>query len=104
MSVTVTVALAVFASAVSGVPLMTPVPVSMPSPDGRPVAPYSAMSVSVVLGVMALTATPTCSDKGAVYVAEGAVRSTARARVTSLGGVYPVLLALTVTATLAPVR
>jgi hypothetical protein len=39
VSVTVTVASAVFASAVSGVPSMTPVPVSMPSPDGRPVAP-----------------------------------------------------------------
>ena len=62
------------------------------------------MSVSVVFGVMAPTATPTCSDEGAVYVAEGAVRSTARARVTSPGGVYPVLLALTVTATLVPVR
>ena len=39
VSVTVTVALAVFASAVSGVPLTTPVPLSMPSPGGRPVAP-----------------------------------------------------------------
>ena len=66
VTVTVTVALAVFASAVSGVPLMTPVPVSMPSPGGRPVAPYLAMSVSVVLGVMAPMATPTCSDEGVV--------------------------------------
>ena len=61
--------------------------------------------MSVVLGVMASAsiATPTCSDEGAVYVAEGAVRSTARARVTSLGAVYPVFEADTVTATLVPV-
>ena len=39
VSVTVTVARAVFASAVSGVPLIAPVVLSMPSPDGRPVAP-----------------------------------------------------------------
>ena len=54
------------ASAVSGVPLIAPVVLSMPSPGGRPVALYSAMSVAVVLGVMALTATPTFSDEGAV--------------------------------------
>ena len=66
VSVTVTVALAVFASAVSGVPLTTPVPVSMPSHGGRPAAPYSAMSVAVVLGVMPPMATPTCSVPGAV--------------------------------------
>ena len=39
VSVTVTVASAVLASAVSGVPLITPVEVSMSSPGGRPVAP-----------------------------------------------------------------
>ena len=39
VSVTVTVASAVFASAVSGVPLIAPVVLSMPSPGGRPVAP-----------------------------------------------------------------
>ena len=39
VSVTVTVALAVFASAVPGVPLIAPVVLSMPSPGGRPVAP-----------------------------------------------------------------
>ena len=39
MSVTVTVASAVFASAVPGVPLIAPVVLSMPSPGGRPVAP-----------------------------------------------------------------
>ena len=36
---TVTVASAVFASAVPGVPLIAPVVLSMPSPGGRPVAP-----------------------------------------------------------------
>ena len=39
VSVTVTVAPVVFASAVSGVPLIAPVVLSMPSPGGRPVAP-----------------------------------------------------------------
>ena len=37
-SVTVTVALAMFAAAVSGVPLMAPVPEWMVSPKGSPVA------------------------------------------------------------------
>ena len=37
-SVTVTVTAAVSASAVSGVPLMAPVPEWMVSPEGRPVA------------------------------------------------------------------
>ena len=38
MSVTVTVALAGSAAAVSGMPLIAPVVPTMPSPDGRPVA------------------------------------------------------------------
>ena len=38
VSVAVTVAVAVFASAVSGVPLMAPVPEWMVSPEGSPVA------------------------------------------------------------------
>ena len=38
VSVTVTVALAVFVSAVSGEPLIAPVVLWMLSPDGRPVA------------------------------------------------------------------
>ena len=51
--------------------------------------------------LIAVIATPTLSDAGAVYVgAVGVVRSTVRVRVTSLGEVYPVLLALTVTVTL----
>ena len=66
VSVTVTVALAVVASAVSGVPLMAPVPEWMVSPEGSPVALYDAMSVSAVVGVTALMATPTLSDAGAV--------------------------------------
>ena len=66
MSVAVTVALAVVASAVSGVPLMAPVPEWMVSPEGSPVALYEAMSVSAVVGVIAVMATPTLSDAGAV--------------------------------------
>ena len=45
---------------------MMPVAASMLSPDGRPVALYEAMSVALVLGVMALMAAPTLSDVGAV--------------------------------------
>ena len=62
---TVTVALAAFASTVSGVPPITPVAVSMFSPGGRPVAPYSAMPLPLD-GLIALIATPTCSEPGAV--------------------------------------
>ena len=65
-SVTVTVAVAAFAAAVSGVPLMAPVPEWMVSPEGSPVALYDAMSASVVVGVTALMVTPTLSDAGAV--------------------------------------
>ena len=66
-SVMVTVTDAVPVLAALGVPLMTPVPVSMARPAGRPVAPYEAMSVSVVAdGVMGVTATPTFSDPGTV--------------------------------------
>ena len=65
-SVTVTVTAAVVDSAVSGVPLMAPVPAWMASPEGSPVALYEAMSVSAVLGVIAVMATPTLSDAGAV--------------------------------------
>ena len=64
-SLTVTVAIATFASAVSGVPLITPVPVSMSSPDGRSVALYSSMPPPP-LGFMAVIASPTCNGEGAV--------------------------------------
>ena len=52
-SVAVTVTLTAFASAVSGVPLMAPVPEWMVRPEGRPVALYDAMSASAVVGVTA---------------------------------------------------
>ena len=65
VSLTVTVASAVLASPVSGVPLIAPVAVSMPSPGGSPVALYSSMPVPPV-GLIAAIATPTCSEAGAV--------------------------------------
>ena len=65
VSLTVTVASAVFASAVSGVPLIAPVPVSMLSPGGSPVALYSSMPMPPV-GLIAVIATPTFSEPGAV--------------------------------------
>ena len=61
---TVIVTVAVFASALSGVPLITP-PASMPSPDGRSAAPYSAMSTPP-LGLMDVIASPTFRDTGAL--------------------------------------
>ena len=61
---TVTVAVAVATSAASGVPLITP-PASMPSPDGRSVALYSAMSMPPE-GLSAVIASPTFRDTGAL--------------------------------------
>ena len=58
-------AVAVFASALSGVPLITPVPVLRVSPDGRPAALYSAMSMPP-LGLMDVIASPTFRDAGAL--------------------------------------
>ena len=66
VSFTVTVAFAALAFAAVGVPLIAPVVPSMPRPGGWPVTPYDAMSLSLVLGVTAPSATPTCSDAGAV--------------------------------------
>ena len=65
VSRTVTVAMAVLTSAVSGVPLITPFPVSMLSPDGNPVAPYSSMPLPPD-GLISAIDSPTCSDDGAV--------------------------------------
>ena len=42
------------------------------------------MSVSLVLGLMASSATPTCSDEGAVQLTEGAARSALKLRCASL--------------------
>ena len=64
-SLTVTSAVAVLESAVSGVPLITPVPVLRVNPDGRAVALYWSMSTPP-LGFMALIASPTCNDDGAL--------------------------------------
>ena len=87
VSEAVTVTLAVSASAVSGVPSITPVPVSKLNPDGSSVAPYSALSLTPD-GVIASIGSPTCSVAGTVYVGTvGAVRSTVNARCTVLGGV-----------------
>ena len=103
-SLTVTVTSDTFASAVSGVPLMTPVPVSMTRPDGRPVAPYPAMSAPPPTGLIAVIASPTRSDDGAVYAgAAGATRSTPRETSTGAGGVNPLFDASTSTSTLVPV-
>ena len=57
----VTVAVAVLEAAVSGVPLIAPVPEAMLSPDGRPAALYPSMPLPPE-GVIAVIATPTCSD------------------------------------------
>ena len=65
-SVTVTVAVAVVGLAAFGVPRMTPVVPSMLSPEGRSVAAYEAMSLAVGLGIMAVSATPTCRVAGGV--------------------------------------
>ena len=65
VSATVTVTEAVPASAVSGVPLIAPVPGSMLNPDGSPVALYSSMPAPPV-GLMAAMASPTFNDDGAV--------------------------------------
>ena len=103
VSLTVTVATAVFAFAVFGVPLIAPVEVLMLNPDGSPVALYSSMSVPPE-GLICVIVVPTFSDEGAVYVgAVGAVRSTVSVRSTALGAANPVLVALTSTSTLVPV-
>ena len=65
LSLTVTVTLAVLAFAVVGMPLMTPLASSMPRPGGRPGALYSSMPLPPE-GLMAVIATPTFSDEGAV--------------------------------------
>ena len=62
---TVIVAVAVFASALSGVPPITPEVGSIPSPGGRPVAPYSSTSTPP-LGFMDVIASPTFRDPGAL--------------------------------------
>ena len=102
-SVTVTVAVAVAGLAVSGVPVMTPVPTSMLSPGGRSEEANESMSVAVVLGIMSAMVTPTSRASGAVYVgAVGAIRSTVTMRVRSPGGVKPAFSADTVTVTDGP--
>ena len=58
--------------------------------------------MSPVLGLIAVIASPTLSDGGAVYLTAGAARSMPSVRVTSLGAVNPILLADTVTSTLVP--
>ena len=64
LSVTVTVAVPPAPAAV-GVPLITPVPVSMVNPAGSPVAAYDFRSVSVVVGDTD-AATSTSNEDGAV--------------------------------------
>ena len=65
MSVTVTLAKAVLAFAVPGVPSIAPLAVSMPSPGGSPVASWAATSTPP-LGFIAAIGTPTVSELGAV--------------------------------------
>ena len=65
VSLTVTVASAALASAVSGVPPMTPAPASMASPEGRPEALKASMPATLD-GVIAAIASPTFSVAGAV--------------------------------------
>ena len=65
MSLTVTVASAVFASAVLGVPPITPVAAAMLSPGGSPVALYASMPM-LPDGLIAVIATPTFSEAGTV--------------------------------------
>ena len=82
LSAAFTVTDAVLASAVSGVPLITPVEALMLSPEGNPVALYPSMP-DPPEGLIAVLSSSTFSDPGAVYVgAAGAVRSTASERVT----------------------
>ena len=103
VSLTVTVTLAVLMSAVSGVPLITPVVASMLSPGGRPAASYPLMSAATTDGLISSMGSPTCAESGAVYVVPvGAVRSTGTVRCSSGGAVNPLLEADTVTATLVP--
>ena len=64
-SLTVTVASAVFASAVSGVPPIAPVPVSRFNPEGNPVTAYSSMPTPPD-GLISVIGTPTFNDAGAV--------------------------------------
>ena len=64
-SVIVTVAAAVLALAMSGVPVMVPSSVSMLRPDGSPAAPYSSTSVDGLPGAMSVISSPTVSDAGA---------------------------------------
>ena len=87
VSNTVTVTLAVPVAAASGVPLITPVPALMLNPVGSPEASYS-LTPMLPVGLIAVIATPTFSEPGAVYVgASGAVRSMASVRSTALGDV-----------------
>ena len=64
-SLTVTVAVAVFSSAVLGVPLISPLLGSMTRPAGRSAAPYVAMSLPPD-GLSAVIASPTVSEPGTV--------------------------------------
>ena len=60
-----TVTVAGSASAVSGVPPIAPVLALTLSPDGIPVALYASMPLPPER-VIAVIATPTCSDEGTV--------------------------------------
>ena len=83
LSRTVTVAVAAAADAAAGVPSIAPLAVSMLSPGGNPVAPYSSMPVPPEAVIRAI-ATPTLSEPGAVYAGGvGALRSTVRVRSTA---------------------
>ena len=62
---TVTVAVAVLVFAVLGVPLITPVLVSMLNPHGNPVALYLFMALPPE-GLIGVIPTPTFSEEGAV--------------------------------------
>ena len=63
VSLTVTVASAVFASAVSGVPPIAPVPVSRFNPEGNPVTAYSSMPTPPD-GLISVIGTPTFNVRG----------------------------------------
>ena len=97
---TVTVAPAVLASAVSGVPPIAPVPESMLGPDGSPVARYSPMPPPP-MGLTGVIASLAFNFTGPAYVgAVGVVSAIVRVRLTLSGAVNPVLAADTVTSTL----
>ena len=64
LSVTVTVTVPPAPAAV-GVPLISPVPMSMVNPAGSPVAAYDPISVLAPVGVMAVILSPTFNEAGA---------------------------------------